>query len=51
MLLGIIDLNELIILFVFILFPVFFYWLGHRSGYRKGQLDVYKEEAAKKSHR
>lgn len=51
MLLGIIDLNELIILFVFILFPVFFYWLGHRSGYRKGQLDVYKEEAAKKLQR
>ncbi len=42
-LLGVIGTNEVIFLLIFILLPILFYWLGWRSGFRKGQLDLYKE--------
>ncbi|SJZ36359.1 hypothetical protein SAMN04488132_101394 [Sediminibacterium ginsengisoli] len=33
----------LLIIFVIVGFPLFFYWLGKRSGYKQGQLDMYKK--------
>ena len=36
--------QHLIFIIVFILgIPLFFYWLGKRSGYKQGQLDMYKK--------
>lgn len=33
----------LLILSILIGLPIFFYWLGKRSGYKQGQLDMYKK--------
>jgi hypothetical protein len=33
----------LLILIIIVAFPVFFYWLGRRSGYKQGQLDMYRK--------
>lgn len=30
--------------------PSLFYWLGKRSGYRKGQLDMYKKREEENTH-
>ncbi|MFM2361875.1 MAG: hypothetical protein RLZZ316_777 [Bacteroidota bacterium] len=53
-LLGVLGTQELIIIIIILLLPaigilLFFYWLGKRSGYRKGQLDMYKEREKKES--
>jgi hypothetical protein len=52
-LLGVLGTQELIIIILLLLPAIgillFFYWLGKRSGYRKGQLDMYKEREKKES--
>lgn len=33
----------LLVLIIIVALPVFFYWLGKRSGYKQGQLDMYRK--------
>ncbi len=33
----------LLSLLIFFGLPVFFYWLGKRSGYKQGQLEMYRK--------
>lgn len=36
--------SEIIVILIFILgLPLLFYYLGKRSGYKQGQLDMYKK--------
>ncbi len=41
---GNLGFQELLLILVILLaFPIFFYWVGRRSGYKQGQLDMYKK--------
>lgn len=41
---GNLGAQELLLVLVIILgLPLFFYWLGKRSGYKQGQLDMYRK--------
>ncbi len=41
----------LLVLFIFLGFPFLFYWLGKRSGYKQGQLDLYRKMDEDKSNK
>ncbi|GEM_PF-1629844 len=41
----------LLILIIIGAIPVFFYWLGRRSGYKQGQLDMYKKTDDERKNR
>lgn len=48
------GLQEIILVFVFLsifVLPValFFYWLGKRSGYKEGRMDVYRNHERRSS--
>lgn len=41
---GNLGAQELLFILIVILgLPLFFYWLGKRSGYKQGQLDMYRK--------
>lgn len=40
---GNLGMQEILLILMVLLVPVTIYYLGYRSGYRKGQLDLYKK--------